>query len=560
MKQSMPHTRDRLRVDDMSLEQRIKLMEFSVDNAAVASFWIDEKGRVLYANQTACDMLGYSRAELLDMLVTDLYPNYSIRAWKPMREMIKLKGRLSVDQEHIRKDGSIIPVEINACYFEMDGTGYSFSFVKDISVRKRAEEAIKHSHDSMRNRVEQTGAQLQAESASRQKAEQELSQRQQALESVYAIATSFGTSLQTVYDSIGVGISNLLSVAVASIAHVKQDGVVYQSHFVHGKIIPSDDQLHTEEPFRRILHGRMPFQQSDGDYSTLIPNAAMLLKTFAGVPIPDASGEIAGILWIADTASRVFDEYEIHLIEIFSRYIAQELSRNEMEQLAERAKRMQMLGTITSGVAHEVRSPLNAIQTIADALAQEVAGNDDLTPYLDHIKSQVRRLSSIMQDLLDLGRPIKREEMIEIGAGNILTQAVQTWQSSTMYKKHRVNQHINAALRNRKLHVHPVKLQQSLFNLLENACDHSPVDSPLLFEADASGKECLIRIIDRGEGIRDGDSDKIFEPFFTTRKKGTGLGLAIVKNIIQVHRGEVTLANNEGGKGACATIRLPLTD
>ena len=105
----------------------------------------------------------------------------------------------------------------------------------------------------------------------------------------------------------------------------------------------------------------------------------------------------------------------------------------------------------------------------------------------------------------------------------------------------------------------PTKFQQILFNLLENACDHSPENGAILLEvAEAEEGFSVLRIVDRGSGVPPELLAKVFQPFFTTRKGGTGLGLSLVKHFVELHGGSIALFNNRPGPGCTVEIRLPL--
>jgi signal transduction histidine kinase len=106
-----------------------------------------------------------------------------------------------------------------------------------------------------------------------------------------------------------------------------------------------------------------------------------------------------------------------------------------------------------------------------------------------------------------------------------------------------------------------IKMQQLFFNLLENACDHSPENSKIVLEvAQPDEAYAVIRVVDSGAGVAPELLFKVFDPFFTTRKGGTGLGLSIVKHIVEMHGGAITLYNNTGAPGLTVEIRLPLVE
>ncbi len=124
-------------------EKELRLMKFSVEHASDAVFWVDRQGSFVYANQAGYRSLGYSREELLSLSVSDVDPLVPQEAWATFWEKIKTRRSITFEGEHRTKLGHSFPVEITANYLDFDGTEYSFSFARDITDRKAAEERIK---------------------------------------------------------------------------------------------------------------------------------------------------------------------------------------------------------------------------------------------------------------------------------------------------------------------------------------------------------------------------------------------------------------------------------
>jgi len=133
------HTVARDVTERKKAEKDLHLMKFSIDHSVEANLWIQNNGQLLYVNNAACRMLGYSRDELLSMKLFDFDLNYSEENWPQRWENLKKQESVVVESSYRKKDGSVIPVEIAANYFNFNGEEYNFAFVRDISHRKRAE-------------------------------------------------------------------------------------------------------------------------------------------------------------------------------------------------------------------------------------------------------------------------------------------------------------------------------------------------------------------------------------------------------------------------------------
>ncbi len=231
--------------------------------------------------------------------------------------------------------------------------------------------------------------------------------------------------------------------------------------------------------------------------------------------------------------------------------------QGEKENQLTQSQKLRILGLLTSGVAHEVRNPLNAISVVLEALFQELGDKPDYLLYKDHVFTHVERLTRLMQDLLELGKPIERSKVVIINFTDLIKESVALWKSSGNHCGHTVEIKM-ADMDEVKIKGDPLKLQQVFMNILENASQHSPKGTIISIWVQKDGKHLNVKVCDQGNGIKDDDLKRMFEPFFTTRKKGTGLGLAIVKHILEVHNGTVTIRNSNPGPGCTVELQLPL--
>jgi signal transduction histidine kinase len=220
---------------------------------------------------------------------------------------------------------------------------------------------------------------------------------------------------------------------------------------------------------------------------------------------------------------------------------------------------MRLLGQLTSGVAHEVRNPLNGILAIMGALSKELSDNERFAPYLHHMRGQVTRLTGLMQDLLALGRPLREENSHEISMVTLVENALLTWLQTLQSSKPLVRLVKPEAPEKCIIKADSTYMTQIIINLLQNAHNHSPEGAEIVCSVYAQAVNTVIFLVkDAGTGIAEDILPRIFDPFFTTRKGGTGLGLSIVRNIVENHQGSVTAYNNTDGPGATFEVVLPL--
>ncbi len=382
--------------------------------------------------------------------------------------------------------------------------------------------------------------------------------RQRALESIYAMATAFGTSLQSLNDQIILNTIDVLHASFAAIGRIdgwqiKEYSQLSNSSITHQYDLPVEG--HFFEP--PVVEKKNITLNGDLE-SQLSSELCRKYRSYLGVPLVHRGGAICGVIIVMDKEERRFTEYEIHLVEIFARYYSHEVEREILTQQLRQSQEMRMLGQLASGVAHEVRNPLNAIVALTEAMHQDLGHFQDFSEYLHHIKSQVDRLTILMSDLLELGRPADLRHMHPFSILNVLQDSIGSWKMTSRYGDRNVVINHSESSPHCRIMGDQDRLNQVIFNLLENACNHSSPDTNIFVELTQDGHDQVqISVIDRGCGVDPCHIENLFEPFFTTRRGGTGLGLGIVKRIIESHNGTINITNNNPPPGARVIIRLP---
>lgn len=138
----------------------LRLTQIAFDRAGEAIFWIDSEANFVNVNEAACRILGYDKDELLKMGVFDIDCDLPREAWSSHWQELKAGGSFTLESHHQTKDGRIFPVEVTVNYLEFNGFEYNFTFVRDISDRKQAEEALKASEERYRSIYENTPVML----------------------------------------------------------------------------------------------------------------------------------------------------------------------------------------------------------------------------------------------------------------------------------------------------------------------------------------------------------------------------------------------------------------
>ena len=212
-------------------------------------------------------------------------------------------------------------------------------------------------------------------------------------------------------------------------------------------------------------------------------------------------------------------------------------------------------------MSHDLRTPLATIEQALDGLQSgELALSDeDRVELLETIRAEHTRLKRLVENLLDLSRlqAGAAEASPELWtADELLAQAVDE-----LADPERVV--VSARPDLPPVQVDATQIQRALVNVLENAIRLSPPDEPVHVRVNATRKELLIRVTDRGPGIPEEEYEHIFEPFYRVPgqpdQRGAGLGLAIARGFAEANGGRLWLESREG-QGASFVLALPVVE
>jgi PAS domain S-box-containing protein len=229
----------------------------------------------------------------------------------------------------------------------------------------------------------------------------------------------------------------------------------------------------------------------------------------------------------------------------------------QLQASLRRSETMSAMGMLVAGVAHEVRNPLFAISATLDLMEARFGQREEYRRFMGVLRNELERLNGLMHGLLAYGKPMRTEQTRE-DVGAVVATAMQLCDDAARVAHVELVNAVAPSLP--PVDVDKERLIQVFQNLLQNAIQHSPVDSSVAVAASLeheAGRDWIgVRITDDGPGFPTEDLGRVFEPFFTRRRDGTGLGLAIVRRIVEEHGGSVRAENRLDG-GALVTVRLP---
>jgi PAS domain S-box-containing protein len=510
-----------------------------MDNASDAICLADAQGNLIEVNHKAEILLGYTREELSKLHVSQIHPPDALQAVREhFQTVVQGIAAPMLESLILRKDGSIVPVEVTGSLIELDGTYIAQGILRDISKRKRIESALFDSQKRYRalfnhksdavfiNSFTETGK-----------------------------PSNFIEVNQAACESLGYSREELLTMGPGDI--------MPKDFFCKREVI---ETLHAQKyASQEILH-----QTKDGKIFPVELNL---------VELEDSQGKTLVIASARNISDRKDHEHQLELAN------------------AELIRATRLKDEFLANMSHELRTPLNAILGMSEGLLEGILGaiNERQTQAIAAIEKSGRHLLSLINDILDLSKIEAGKLELEITKVDIL----QLCQSSLNFVKHQafkrqIQLRANLSKDVGEMSLDERRIRQVLINLLSNAVKFTPIGGrvtldvhyepievnlaehisltriPLQSKPNSVLDSCpledrfylCISVTDTGIGISPLDQLKLFKPFvqidssFNRKYEGTGLGLALVKQIVEMHGGDINL-RSQIGEGSCFTVRLP---
>ncbi|MFH1021540.1 MAG: PAS domain S-box protein [Pseudomonadota bacterium] len=488
-------------------EQNIALLNFALSSVHEAAFLIDQYARFQYVNEEACRILGYTRDELLGLSVLDVDPDFPAERWLDHWNELRTRQALTFEGHHKTKDGRIFPVEIYANYFEYDEQGYNLAMVRDISERKRAEEALRKSEEFNRN-----------------------------------ILATVDEGFIVVDRGYRILSANK---AFCDMMQSSEDQVVGRLCYevTHHADRPCFESVKECGVWRTFETGAAHFASHTHEDASGTKHHVEL-RSF---PVFDASGAVVSVI---ETINDVTE-------------------KRKLEEQLRQAQKMEAVGTLAGGVAHDFNNMLMVIIGHSELALKEMTPAQPFFANLLEIQKAAGRSADLTRQLLTFAR--KQTVVPRVLDLN------ETVEGMLKMLRRLIGEDIDLAwLPGAEIwpvKVDPSQIDQILANLCVNARDaiagvgkvtietrNATIDEAYCADHPeaAPGEYLLLSVSDNGCGMDSQTLAKIFEPFFTTKEKGkgTGLGLATVYGIVKQNNGFINVYS-EPEEGSTFKIYLP---
>jgi PAS domain S-box-containing protein len=491
--------------DELKRSEERHRVVFETANDAVIS--MNESGIIILANAATKRIFGYEAAELIGKPLTVLMP-------EAMRRLhgAGIKRYLETNERHLnwqgtelialRVDGEHFPVEVSFGEMTADGQKIFTGFIRDISEKKRAEEALKRSEAFLAEgqHLSRTG------SFSWRMTTDELTWSEQ-LYRIFEFEQSTPVTLERIGNRVHPEdvpmLNDMIDRARAGVSDFE---------YAHRLLMPDDSVKY----LHLIAHGRR-----------------------------DAEGRLEYIGAIQDVTQRRLSEEALGK------------ARSELTKVA----RVTSLGVLTASIAHEVNQPLSGIITNASTCLRMLSADP---PNVDGARETARRTirdgnraSDVIKRLRSLyskKEPSPEPMDLNEAAREVIALLLSELQSSGVILRHEFADNLPVVNGDR------IQLQQVILNLLRNASDAMSTveDRPkrLVITTEHDGQHVFLMVEDSGIGFEPAVADRFFESFYTTKQEGMGIGLSVSRSIIEAHGGRLWATANDG-PGATFAFSIP---
>lgn len=500
---------------------------------------------IVDANVAACAMNGYSLEEMTGRPISFLNHQDDNEKSRAVSAELMKGETVKFEIRHVRKDGTVFPLEASAKLVVLGGRSYVLGIDRDISARKRTEEELVRHRGQLELLVEERTAELKT---AVQLLTSEINFRKNAEETLKESETKFRRLFQE--------FNTLLDAMTDELLLVSPDLTILWANKAFAQRVGRDVSSLPGEMCHAVWFDRDTRCEDCGALACFstgrpqsFPPVTLNTRIFErrGFPIRDESGVVQSVI-------------------VVSSDITEKIT---LQAEAMRAGHLASLGELSAGIAHEINNPITGIINYAQLLANKNPEESREHDIAKRIVREGERIAGIVRSLLSFARE-RREDKTLVRFEKILQDSITL--TEAQIKKDGISLRIDLPQVLPKVLANSQQIQQVILNILSNARyalnqKYPEAHEDKIIEVTGGAEEIdgatylRIRVCDHGGGIPAEIIDRVMNPFFSTKPvgEGTGLGLSISHGIIRDHGGNIRVESREGQYTALI-IELPVED
>ncbi|MCK4772595.1 MAG: PAS domain S-box protein [Candidatus Latescibacteria bacterium] len=476
-----------------------------------AIFLHDTDANILDVNDRALELFGYEKPEMLALKIYELHPPEALDVSREAFKEISREGFTEFEIDFKKKDGEIFPAQVSSSMFDLGGKRLVQGAVRDVTERKRTEEALRISESNLRTLFETM------------------------VEGVVWVAADGGFIR-----------ANRAAEQILRLKRADTEEIRYLS--------PDWEMLNEEG---------MSIQFEESAWIRAIREKAPVRDAVTGIRFPDGT-----MTWINLTVIPLLDEQERPTggVGTFSDIT----ERRQLERQLLQAQKMEAIGRLAGGIAHDFNNILTVISGNVQLGMMSLKEGDPLRERLETIQKASGHAEELTRRLLAFGRKqITSPQVLNI---NEILYDLKSMVYRIIGED--IELVIQPGGKVGPIMFDPTQMEQILVNLVVNARDAMPEGGILKVETTEvvlgedylrvhpyveTGRYVRVTVSDSGKGMSEETRLHLFEPFFTTKESGSGLGLATVYGIVKQSGGSIEVSSREG-VGTTFRIYLPVVD
>ncbi|HWP57950.1 MAG TPA: MASE1 domain-containing protein [Candidatus Acidoferrales bacterium] len=539
-----------------------------LDNSATVIYLKDLAGRYIMVNARYEELFRVSRREMIGKTDLDIFPQAAAEKFRA-NDLCALEAGLPMEFEEALPHDDGLHTYLSIKFPLRDATGAAYGvagILTDITDRKRAEEQITRLNAELQRRIDEF----------------------QTLIDTAPVGIAVATDPECRYIWGNPEFARMLGTGATQ--NISKSG-------------PNSDKL----PFAVFRDGRevpaeeLPMQRAcrenkeilDEELDIVLRDGQVIHELCRATPLRDEEGRVRGCIGVflniterkqaeamlqraKDDLVKANQELELHVrrrtadLEQANAALLRKIEQEKrLQEQLRHAQKMESVGTLAGGIAHEFNNILNIISGAAQLLSRRLS-DPEAAEHLEMIHQTIRRGASVVRELLTLAR--KTEAQPALTDANALVSDLTKLLKQTFPRNIEIE--LDLASNLPPVLADPSQISQALLNLCVNARDAMPAGGRLTIstravagaqlrerEADSDAEFYVcIEVTDTGLGMEESVRHRIFEPFFTTKRvgEGTGLGLAIVYGIVRSHKGSIEV-DSQPGCGSTFRLFLPIT-
>lgn len=500
-----------------ALQESEKKFRAVIEQAADCLILHDLDSHIYDVNPYACKTYGYSREELLNMKVSDLDPNYDERAeGGTFYNQLVPYVPIMFEARQQKKDGTIIPVEVRLSLINMSDKQLVLGLCRDVSERKRAEQALRESEERYRLLADNT------------------------VDCIWLM------DLDTTFRYVNPACMDLLGYTPDEMIGSRLEKYCDEANHTYMMNIIQDALSRMPElrgtVFEAVLRKR------DGE-AVYVEIRGKINTDEEGNPV-----SLQGVT--RDISERKRNEEE----------------KKKIEEQLRQSQKMESIGTLAGGIAHDFNNILMAILGYSQVLLNEMGPENPFYKDIEEINRAGERAASLTQQLL----AFSRRQMIQPIIIDLNRKVYETHNMLNRLLGEDIDIKVHTDPDLKPVLADPGQIDQIILNIAVNARDAMPKGGRFLIETANTeldeaycskhdeifpGHYVMISFSDTGRGIPKESLARIFDPFYTTKDKakGTGLGLSTVYGIVKQNKGHISVYS-EVGRGTIFKVFFPCVD